>query len=210
MEYQLAGIQNIALYTLDKAKAYEFVHQTIRRLGVGQTKADNLAVTPAETASSGGHSTGAGHGHMPPPKAKGGSSKWIGIAGAVIILAIVSFLLIQGDSKTPTSVLPPTKSLLSIPMDETARIALLPIEVNARNEDDKWVGGGMGTQLRAAINKLDGVAIISGVSVNAYRGSNRDIDKIRKNLSVNYIIDCEMAVTGKNVTAIVELSLIHI
>ena len=26
----------------------------------------------------------------------------------------------------------------------------------------------MGTQLRAAINKLDGVTIISGVSVNAY------------------------------------------
>ena len=25
MEYQLAGIQNIALYTLDKGKAYEFV-----------------------------------------------------------------------------------------------------------------------------------------------------------------------------------------
>ena len=36
MEYQLAGIQNIALHTLDKGKAYEFVHQTIRRLGVGQ------------------------------------------------------------------------------------------------------------------------------------------------------------------------------
>ena len=38
MEYQLAGIQNIALYTLDKGKAYEFVHQTIRRLGVGQAQ----------------------------------------------------------------------------------------------------------------------------------------------------------------------------
>ena len=62
----------------------------------------------------------------------------------------------------------------------------------------------MGTQLHAAINKLDGVAIISGVSVNAYRGSNRDINKIRENLNVNYILDCEMAVAGKNVTAIVE------
>ena len=46
MEYQLAGIQNIALYTLDKGKSYEFVHQTIRRLGVGQAwrrKAKRLA-----------------------------------------------------------------------------------------------------------------------------------------------------------------------
>jgi len=47
MEYQLAGIQNIALYTLDKAKAYEFVHQTIRRLGVGQAKSEDKALGQA-------------------------------------------------------------------------------------------------------------------------------------------------------------------
>jgi len=40
--------------------------------------------------------------------------------------------------------------------------------------------------------------------VNSFRGSNRDINKIRKNLNVNYILDCEMAVVGKNVTTIVE------
>ena len=67
MEYQLAGIQNIALYTLDKAKAYEFVHQTIRRLGVGQAAEQGQA----ETSPSAGHGTGVGHGHMAPPKAKG-------------------------------------------------------------------------------------------------------------------------------------------
>ena len=47
MEYQLAGIQNIALYTLDKAKAYEFVHQTIRRLGVGQTQTGRPSAWPS-------------------------------------------------------------------------------------------------------------------------------------------------------------------
>ena len=47
MEYQLAGIQNIALYTLDKTKAYEFVHQTIRRLGVGQAQQDDQALDQA-------------------------------------------------------------------------------------------------------------------------------------------------------------------
>ena len=50
MEYQLAGIQNIALYTLDKAKAYEFVHQTIRRLGVGQASEEGQALGQAAAA----------------------------------------------------------------------------------------------------------------------------------------------------------------
>ena len=201
MEYQLAGIQNIALYTLDKAKAFEFVHQTIRRLGVGQAQEEDQSLSQAETVSRGRHGPVANHGHMSPPKAKKIAGKWIGIAAAVFVLAMASFLLKQGGSEAPASAAPSSAPVLA---DGTARIALLPIEVNAPSEDDKWVGGGMGTQLRAAINKLNGVAIISGVSVNAYRGSNRDIKKIRKNLSVNYILDCEMAVAGKNVTAIVE------
>ena len=206
MEYQLAGIQNIALYTLDKGKSYEFVHQTIRRLGVGQAAEEGQALGQAEAARGTGHGTGVGHGHMAPPKAKGGAGKWIGIAAAVVVLCVTGFFLSQGGSDTPAPASTGTTAspAAPVPADGKARIALLPIEVNAPTEDDKWVGGGMGTQLRAAINKLDGVAIISGVSVNAYRGSNRDINKIRENLNVNYILDCEMAVAGKNVTAIVE------
>ena len=195
MEYQLAGIQNIALYTLDKAKAYEFVHQTIRRLGVGQTQPDDQALGQAAPAPT--------PGHMPPPKAKGNAGKWIAIAAGVVVLVVASLFLINGGDKS-TSKTPLSTAVAPAPTGGTARIALLPIEVNAPSEDDQWVGGGMGTQLRAAINKLDGVTIISGVSVNAFRGTNRDINKIRENLNVNYILDCEMAVVGETVTAIVE------
>jgi TolB-like protein/tetratricopeptide (TPR) repeat protein len=199
MEYQLAGIQNIALYTLDKAKAYEFVHQTIRRLGVGQTQPDDQALGQAAPAPTPGHGTG----HMPPPKAKGNAGKWIAIAAGVVVLAVAGLFLINGGDKS-TSKTPMSTAVAPAPTGGTARIALLPIEVNAPSEDDQWVGGGMGTQLRAAINKLDGVTIISGVSVNAFRGTNRDINKIRENLNVNYILDCEIAVVGETVTAVVE------
>ena len=103
---------------------------------------------------------------MAPPKAKGGAGKWISIAAAVVVLAVAGF-------PEPRQQLPHPRKTAAIPTssDGTARIALLPIEVNAPTEDDKWVGGGMGTQLRAAINKLDGVTVISGVSVNAFAGA---------------------------------------
>ena len=209
MEYQLAGIQNIALHTLDKAKAFEFVNQTIRRLGVGQVQEAGQALGQAKPVPSAVHGTSVGHGHMAPPKAKGGAGKWIGIAAAVVMLVAVGFFLSQGGSETPSpenpgATAPSTTQAAQVTSDGSDRIALLPIEVNAPSEDDKWVGGGMGTQLRAAINKLDGVTVISGVSVNAFRGSNRDINKIREKLNVNYILDCEMAVAGKNVTTVVE------
>jgi TolB-like protein/tetratricopeptide (TPR) repeat protein len=201
MEYQLAGIQNIALHTLDKSKAYEFVHQTIRRLGVGQPRQDeNQALGQAADAPSQGHGSTI-TGHMPPPKAKGSGGMWVGVAAAVALVAAVGgWFAFKGGSGSPPSAPP------AIPHQTNgeARIALLPIEVSAATEDDKWVGGGMVTQLKAAINKLDGITVISGVSVNAYRGANRDINKIRDNLAVNYIIDCEMAVVGKNVTVTVD------
>ena len=198
MEYQLAGIQNIALYTLDKAKAYEFVHQTIRRLGVGQPRQDeNQALGQAADAPSQGHGSTI-TGHMPPPKAKG-SGKWIAIAAAAVVLGIAGFFLTKGgiDAQAPaTPSSSPVTSNISQSVDGSHRIALLPFEVNAAKEEDKWVGGGMDNELKTALNKIDGVTIIAGLSVNMYRGANRDISKIKSNLNVGYIFDGSITVTG--------------
>jgi TolB-like protein/TPR repeat protein len=199
MEYQLAGIQNIALYTLDKNKAYEFVHQTIRRLGVGQVTGESQAlgqVTPTPTP---GHGTAVGHGHMAPPKAKGGASKWFGIAAAVAAFGIAGFFITKGGSDTQSAAsqsTPATTSNTRQATDGSHRIALLPFEVNAAKEEDKWVSGGMDNELKTAINKIDGVTIIAGLSVNGYRGANREISKIKSNLNVDYILDGSITVTG--------------
>ena len=93
MEYQLAGIQNIALYTLDKGKAYEFVHQTIRRLGVGRPS----NCPSGKPRPGAGHGTGVGHGHMAPPKAKGGPGKRI--AWPPRWSCVAGFLLSQGGDE---------------------------------------------------------------------------------------------------------------
>ncbi len=198
MEYQLAGIQNIALYTLDKAKAYEFVHQTIRRLGVGQAEQDAQTLAQAETAPS-RPGRGTSTGHMPPPKAKGDAGKWIAIAAAVVVLAVAGVFLTKGnrDAQPPGSPLTPQNTSSSAqPSNGSHRIALLPFEVNAAKEEDKWVGGGMDNELKTALNKIDGVTIIAGLSVNTYRGANRDVSKIKSNLNVDYILDGSITVTG--------------
>ena len=195
MEYQLAGIQNIALYTLEKAKAYEFVHQTIRRLGVGQAAEQGQA----ETSPSAVHGTGVGHGHMAPPKAKGGGGKWIGIAAAVVVLVVAGFFLSQGGGEAPAPSItstPNTPTTTATPTDSSHRIALLPFEVNAAKEEDKWVGGGMDNELKTALNKIDDVTIIAGLSVNGYRGAGREISKIKSNLNVDYILDGSITVSG--------------
>ena len=199
MEYQLAGIQNIALYTLDKAKAYEFVHQTICRLGVGQTQPDDQALGEAAPAPTPGHGTG----HMPPPKAKGNAGKWVAIAAGVVVLAAAGLFLAKGGGdvqQTAPPSTPATPSSAPIATDGSHRIALLPFEVNAAKEEDKWVGGGMDNELKTALNKIDGVTIIAGLSVNGYRGANREISKIKANLNVDYILDGSITVADAKAT----------
>jgi len=195
MEYQLAGIQNIALYTLDKAKAYEFVHQTIRRLGVGQTQPDDQALGQAAPTPT--------PGHMPPPKAKGNAGKWIAIAAGVVVLAAAGLFLAKGGGdvqQTAPPSTPATPPSAPIATDGSHRIALLPFEVNASKEEDKWVGGGMDNELKTALNKIDGVTIIAGLSVNGYRGANREISKIKANLNVDYILDGSITVADAKAT----------
>ena len=130
---------------------------------------------------------------MAPPKAKSGAGKWIAIAAAVVVLGIAGFFLSQGGSGTPEPASPATTAPTS---DGSHRIALLPFEVNAAKEEDKWVGGGMDNELKAALNKIEGVTIIAGLSVNGYRGANREISKIKSNLNVDYILDGSITVNG--------------
>ncbi len=194
MEYQLAGIQNIALYTLDKTKAHEFVHQTIRRLGLGQ------AHEAPQATPSPGPSHGTGQGHMPPPIARKNNGKLIAMAAAgLLILGVAGFFLSKGDRETsplgsPSN--PRVNQGAPQASDGSHRIALLPFEVNAAKEEDKWVGGGMDNELKTALNKIDGITIIAGLSVNTYRGTNRDISKINSNLNVDYILDGSITVTS--------------
>ncbi|SVB69604.1 uncharacterized protein METZ01_LOCUS222458, partial [marine metagenome] len=137
MEYQLAGIQNIALYTLDKTKAYEFVHQTIRRLGVGQAQQDDQTLVQVEAAPSAGRRTGVGHMH--PPKARSNSGKLGAIAAAVVALVVAGLFLTKSSGRVPAPKAPATTSSPVAPVDGSVRIAVLPFE-NLSTEDNqtKW------------------------------------------------------------------------
>jgi len=192
MEYQLAGIQNIALYTLDKAKAYEFVHQTIRRLGVGQTQQDDQALGQAEATPSAGHGTG----HMPPPKAKGGFGKWIGIAAAVVVLAVAGFFLTKSSDGVPAAKAPAATSSPVAPVNGSVRIAVLPFEnLSTENNQTKWADL-ISQEIIGSLAPLNGVTPIVWSSVNKYRGEQKDIDQITHDLNVQRILDGRVMAQG--------------
>ena len=200
MEYQLAGIQNIALYTLDKGKAYEFVLQTIRRLGVGQAAEEGQALGQTEASLSAGHGTGVGHGHMAPPKANGGG-KWIGIVAAVAVMGVGGFFLSQGNSEapatpaTPASV-PATTATPAPASDGSIRIAVLPFE-NLSTDDNqtKWADL-ISQEIIGSLAPMNGVTPIVWSSVNKYRGEQKDIDQITRDLNVQRILDGRVVAQG--------------
>ena len=201
MEYQLAGIQNIALFTLDKGKAYEFVHQTIRRLGVGQAAEESQALDQAEPAPSAGHGTGVGLGHMAPPKAKRDAGKWIGIAAAVVVLAAAGFFLSQGGDEAPATPAsaPATTATPAPATDGSIRIAVLPFE-NLSTDDNqtKWADL-ISQEIIGSLAPMNGVTPIVWSSVNKYRGEQKDIDQITRDLNVQRILDGRVVAQGSQI-----------
>jgi len=197
MEYQLAGIQNIALYTLDRAKAYEFVHQTIRRLGVGQAQQDDQTLGQAEATPSAGHGTGVGH--MSPPKAKVNNAKWIAIAAGVVVLAVAGVFLTKGSGGAPAPKAPATTSSAVAPVDGSIRIAVLPFEnLSTENNQTKWADL-ISQEIIGSLAPLNGVTPIVWSSVNKYRGEQKDIDQITRDLNVQRILDGRVMAQGSQI-----------
>ena len=196
MEYQLAGIQNIALHTLEKSKAYEFVHQTIRRLGVGQAAEESQALSQAEPAPSAGHGTGVGHGHMAPPKAKVNNAKWIAIAAGVVVLAVAGVFLTNGSDEASAPKAPETTVSPVAPLDGSVRIAVLPFEnLSTENNQTKWADL-ISQEIIGSLAPLNGVTPIVWSSVNKYRGEQKDIDQITRDLNVQRILDGRVMAQG--------------
>ncbi len=198
MEYQLAGIQNIALYTLDKSKAYEFVYQNICRLGVGNTPEENKVLIEKAVTTKTSSNVSGRHIHMPPPKVKSSISKWISITTFAVILCLITYFITNNRNEIKPNLNEDTK--LNSVKDTSIRIALLPFEVNSAKEEDKWFGGGMDNELKNALNNINGITIIAGLSVNTFRGVNRDISKIKSTLNVQYIIDGSITVNAEKIS----------
>ena len=198
MEYQLAGIQNIALYALDKSKAFEFVYQNICRLGVGNVNEESKGLIEKTIPTKSSSNISDAHTHMLPPKAKSSISKWISITTAAVILCVITFFITNARDEVKTILDKNTE--LESTKDTSIRIALLPFEVNSAKEEDKWFGGGMDNELKNALNKINGITIIAGLSVNTFRGVNRDISKIKSNLDVQYIIDGSITLSSEKVS----------
>ena len=198
MEYQLAGIQNIALHTLDKAKAYEFVHQTIRRLGVGQPEEeDNLALgQAAAVAPSSGH--GSIVGHMSPPKAKRQSAMVFGFAAAIILLiGAVAFLA------WPTSE-PGTHRSAKRNINQIQSLVVLPFEDANVTSDQQHYAGWITRNVYRQLASVNGLTVISGTSIRLLKSEKSSVE-IGREFGVDAIISGTVAILGSTVELSVEL-----
>ncbi len=197
MEYQLAGIQNIALHTLDKAKAYEFVHQTISRLGVGQAREEGQALGQAVPVVPGsGH--GAAVGHMAPPKAKRRRSMAFGVAAAIMmVFGIVTNLL------WPTNQ-PDTQPTVERNLNQIRSLVVLPFEDANVTSDQQHYAGWMTRNVYRRLASVDGLMVISGTSIRLMN-SEKSSAEIGREFGVDAIISGTVSIAGSTVELSVEL-----
>ena len=198
MEYQLAGIQNIALHTLHKGKAYEFVHQTIRRLGVGQpNQGESQALGQAAPVVPGSGHDAAGS-HMAPPKAKRRTSMVFGIAAAIImVFGAVAYLA------WPTSQ-PIAQRSAERDSSQIRSLVVLPFEDANVTRDQQHYAGWMTRNVYRRLASVDGLTVISGTSIRLMN-SEKSSAEIGREFGVDAIISGTVSIAGSTVELSVEL-----
>jgi len=135
--------------------------------------------TPAQPAAPAGF-------RMPP--------KIIGILAAAFFVVVVAAIFVmrggngegvqEGSapqvSATATSVAPAAK--------ERVMLAVLPFE-NLGAEEDAYFADGISEEITARLASVDGLGVISRKSAAAYKGSDKTVQEIGKELGVDYVLD---------------------
>jgi adenylate cyclase len=83
---------------------------------------------------------------------------------------------------------PPVESELASTRSKT-RIAVLPFANMSPNPDDEYFADGMTEELISTISKIASLQVIARTSVVRYKGSNKSIDEIGKDLDVGTILE---------------------
>jgi class 3 adenylate cyclase/tetratricopeptide (TPR) repeat protein len=96
----------------------------------------------------------------------------------------------------------PVQARVSIPTD---RVAVLPFKNISPNQDDEYFADGMTEELISTVSKTKGVRVIARTSVMRYKGVDKPIAEIGRELNVGTVLEGSVRKVGSGVRIAVKL-----
>ena len=135
-----------------------------------------------------------GLGDDPQPVDEKRNSKWMfAIAAAVLFAAFAYWTSIRTTTESPVAEF------------NQKSIAVLPFENLSANPDDAHIASGMHNDLLTQLTKIDGLRVISRISVMEYRESPKNMREIGQELGVATILEGSVQRVGDAVRVNVQL-----
>ena len=108
----------------------------------------------------------------------------VGVA-ALALIALGAWFVLSRSAPTPSS--PSTAS--APPPAKANRIAVLPFANMSANPENEYFADGMTEEMISKLSRVPGLEVIARTSVIVYKGSNKKIAEIAKELNVSSVLE---------------------
>lgn len=126
------------------------------------------------------------------------SKKWPAIvAAAVAVIALGAWFALSRQSKVA-----PSPSITAVPsatqptQAKANRIAVLPFANLSADKENEYFSDGMTEEMISKLSRVPGLEVIARTSVITYKGSNKKISEIAKELNVGTVLEGSVRRTG--------------
>ena len=119
---------------------------------------------------------------QPAPRPGWSRGRWV--AGAVGLAGIVAVVALAMDRHEAPA---PETATAAAPDTKRTMIAVLPFE-NLGRPEDEYFASGLTEEITSRLTGLEGLGVISRASVGEYRGSDRPLAQVARELGVDYLL----------------------
>lgn len=122
----------------------------------------------------------------------------LSISAGILILVILGFLIVQAYFNDSANKFPGGKS-------HEKSIAVLPFKNLSEKPDNQYFADGIMEDILNQLNKINELRVISRTSIEQFRGSNKSMSEIARELNVNYILEGSVQQYEKKARVFVQL-----
>ena len=124
----------------------------------------------------------------PPAPSSRGRKLWpVALAASLALIALGAWFVLSRSAPTPSS---PSTASAPIPAPAKAnRIAVLPFANMSANPENEYFADGMTEEMISKLSRVPGLEVIARTSVIVYKGSNKKIAEIAKELNVSSVLE---------------------
>ncbi len=122
---------------------------------------------------------------LPAPPSRGRKLWPVALAASLALIALTAWYALSRPAPTP-----PSPTAASVPASAKAnRIAVLPFTNLSAVAENEYFADGMTEEMISKLSRVPGLEVIARTSVIAYKGSNKKIAEIAKELNVNSVLE---------------------